>query len=167
MKNLKELVLSAFLFLVIFSSIHMISDCVKVKLPFLASSEAVWEHMKMGIYAATITYAISWKLRRRGSFSGLSAFTLGSVFSMFTYYYSVVSITGPLGKISLGADLSVAIIATWLCGFTGAVIAFKVEELKGGAIKWVLIANYLCLILLSFTTTYIGPPMSLFKAIGR
>ena len=86
----KDLILSAFLFLVIFSAIHMISDYVKIKLPFLASSEAVWEHMKMAIYAATITYAILWKLRKKGSFSGLSAFTLASVFSIFTYYYSVV-----------------------------------------------------------------------------
>jgi len=160
---------SATIFLAIFSAIHMVSDAVSpiIKLPFLASSEAVWEHLKMAIYASSITIAVTeFAVHRRVKLYPLALGCIATVFSMFVLYYIVVSVTGELSRISLAIDLVVAIAVTWLSGLIGAITALEsyenIERISSIA-RATVITIYALLVALTFTTTYIGKEIPLFK----
>jgi len=156
---------SATLFLAIFSTLHMVSDAVGagLKLPFLASSEAVWEHLKMGVWAALITYSIVAACVRRWRAAAAAAYGIAATFTMFTYYYAVVCVTGLPSRISLAADLAIALAVTWLSGFSASVAAQGVESGVSAGASALLLTCYLLLIWLTIATTYVGVPIPLFS----
>ncbi len=160
----KYVIISSLIFLASFIILHSVSDFVNLRVPFLALSEAVWEHMKMGIYAGMITYLILWSLRREGSLSGFSAFVIASTLSIFTYYYAIVSFIS-LASLPLLLHISLVTLLTWLCGVTGAIIALRLEEVDK-PVEYVLVANMVALVLISIATTYLGPPIPLFTLSG-
>ena len=160
----KHVIISSLIFLALFIILHSISDFINLRVPFLALSEAVWEHMKMGIYAGMITYLILWGLRREGSLSGFSAFVITSTLSIFTYYYAIASFVS-LASLPLFLHIFIVTLLTWLCGATGAIMALKLEEVEK-PVEYVLVANMVALVLISIATTYLGAPVPLFTLSG-
>ena len=81
---------SSLVFLLVFVALHTISDAVPgARLPFLTLSEAVWEHMEMGLYSAMVAYLAfaSAGGRRSGVWPSLPAFSaqaVASTLSIFT-----------------------------------------------------------------------------------
>ncbi len=155
---------SATLFLTVFSALHMASDALgaNLRLPFLASSEAVWEHLKMGVWAALITYSIVAACVRRWRVSAAAAYGIVVTFTMFTYYYAIVCVTGLPSRISLAADLAIAIAVTWLSGFSASVVAQSVESGVSAGASALLLACYALLLWLTIATTYLGVPIPFF-----
>ena len=169
-KSTKDSLYLATLFFILFTSLHMISDHIHIKLPFLASSEAVWEHIKMGFYAALIAWPLLSARSRKAGLIGLAVMTLITCSSIFLYYYSVIAVTGPLSKYGIIADLAITIPMTWFSGFTGAVVAIHVDK---DSTKATRTARILALVIvlaeiwLTIATTYLGVPLPLFTLKNR
>ncbi len=164
-KSTKDSLYLATLFFILFTSLHMISDLIHVKLPFLASSEAVWEHIKMGFYAALIAWPLLSARSRKAGLIGLAVMTLVTCSSVFLYYYSVVVVTGPLSNYGVIVDLAITIPITWFSGFTGAVLAIHVDENNTKATRTLRILALVIVLAemwLTIVTTYWGVPLPLF-----
>lgn len=168
-KSTKDSVYLATLFFVLFTFLHMISDIIHVKLPLLASSEAVWEHIKIGFYAALIVWPLLSARSRKAGLIGLAVMTLATCSSIFLYYYSVIAVTGPLSNYGVIVDLAVTIPITWFSGFTGAVLAIHVDEDRIRA-TWTARTIALVIVLteiwLTIATTYWRIPLPLFTLKG-
>ncbi len=164
-KSMKDSLYLATLFFVLFSFLHMISDLIHVKLPFLASSEAVWEHIKIGFYAALIAWPLLAARGRKAGLIGLAVMTLITCSSIFLYYYSIIAVTGPLSSYGVAVDLAVTIPITWFSGFTGAVLAMHADEeciRASRTVKILALVIVLTEIWLTIATTYWGVPLPLF-----
>ncbi len=168
-KSTKDSLYLATLFFILFTFLHMISDLIHVKLPFLASSEAIWEHIKIGFYAALIVWPLLSARGRKAGLIGLAVMTLVTCSSIFLYYYSVIVATGPLSNYGVIVDLAITIPITWFSGFTGAVLAIHVDEECIRATRTArILALFIVLaeIWLTIATTYWGVPLPLFTLKG-
>jgi len=163
-KLVKDAALLGTAFFLVFVALHGLSDSVSVRLPFLASSEAIWEHMKMAFYAALLAYPLIALGGRRVGIAGFSLTAFMAVFVVFTLYYSVVSVIGPLSRFGLAVDLSVVIPLTWLSGFIASVVGLWGDGCLNTSklINAILLALLIGLAWLTITTTYLGPPFPLF-----
>ncbi len=164
-KSTRDSLYLATLFFILFTSLHMISDLIHVKLPFLASSEAVWEHIKMGFYAALIAWPLLSARSRKAGLIGLAVMTLITCSSIFLYYYSVIAVTGPLSKYGIIADLAITIPITWFSGFTGVALAIHVDKDNTKTTRTARIlalAIVLAEIWLTIATTYWRVPLPMF-----
>ena len=157
----RELSLSV-AFLVVFVVLHWLSDVTGAQLPVLAKSESVWEHFKMAFWAWGLVYAAGWGLSRRGALLGLFVGTLFCLAGIFTVYYGVIAITGPLSNYPLPLHLAVNVGITLLGGWFGAVAALYSERAREGRLLWVSGAIWALLLLLFVVFTYVSPPLLLF-----
>ncbi len=168
-KSTKDSLYLATLFFILFTFLHMISDIIHAKLPFLASSEAVWEHIKIGFYAALIAWTLLSARSRKAGLIGLAVMTLATCSSIFLYYYSVITVTGPLSNYGIIVDLAITIPITWFSGFTGAVLAIHTDKDYIRAIRTARIIALIIIlteIWLTIATTYWKVPLPLFTLKG-
>ncbi len=175
-----DAVAGATIFLIFMACLNILSKTVpsSVKLPFLAYSSSFWSYMKVGLYASTLSYLFIWAVRGRGYLVGLASCTLGTVFSMFIYGYTLTSLIGiPIGwkysvltllklkgLTAMPALIQVGVMLglTWFTGLSGSYIGLRAEKLTDSdPVTVVVLINYALMIWLSIASTYIGllPPL--------
>jgi hypothetical protein len=71
----------------IFVVLDLVGDSVHLKLPFLATSESVREHLKMGFWAFGVSSGLFWLIGRTGSLAGLSLGVVLTLAAIFTVYH--------------------------------------------------------------------------------
>lgn len=162
----REKILFALVFTGVFVLLHLASDTVRWKLPFLASSESVWEHLKMGFWAFVTSYSL-WRFpRRRGSLMALFLGAIITVVAIFTAYYSVTSLTGRLGRYPLPLHVGINLGITLLAGLAGVEWSAWAEGHRDRASKgamFMLIGMWVLSLFLFCLYTYREPPMPLFQ----
>jgi len=173
----------ATLFLIFMACLHVIgkSAALPWRLPFLAYSSALWEYIKVGIYASTMTYVALWVIRGRGNLVGLASSVVATAFSLFVYAYTLASVIGiPVywkyslanvigvtlanGRVMTLAGEGVTFALTWFSGLSGIFVGLKSETFgDSDALAVVALINYALLIWLTIITTYFGPLPPLFS----
>ncbi len=182
--NARDAVAGATLFLIFMACFHIVGRNVELpwKLPFLAYSNALWDYIKIGIYASTIAYAALWAVRGKGNLVGLASAVIATAFSLFVYAYTLTSIVGiPVyWKYSLANVIGVTLAnekvmtlmgegatfaLTWFSGLSGIFVGLKSEIFgDSDALAAVALVNYALLIWLTVITTYFGSLPSLFSS---
>jgi len=181
--NARDAAAGATLFLIFMACLHIIGKNIELpwKLPFLAYSNALWEYIKVGIYASTITYVALWTIRGKGGLVGLASAVTATAFSLFIYAYTLTSIVGiPMywnyslanaiglsslnGKVLTLLSEGATFALTWFSGLSGIFIGLKSESFgDSDALAVVALINYALLLWLTIITTYFGPLPPLFS----
>lgn len=183
MGSARDAAAGATLFLIFMACLHIIGKSVELpwKIPFLAYSSALWDYIKVGIYASTIAYIALWVTRGKGNLVGLASTVIATAFSLFVYAYTLTSIVGiPVywkyslanvigvtlanGKVMTLVGEGVTFALTWFSGLSGIFVGLKSETFSDfDALAAVALINYALLIWLTIITTYFGPLPPLFS----
>ncbi len=183
MGSARDAAAGATLFLIFMACLHVIgkSAVLPWRLPFLAYSSALWEYIKVGIYASTMTYVALWVIRGRGNLVGLASSVVATAFSLFVYAYTLASVIGiPVywkyslanvigvtlagGRVMTLVGEGVTFALTWFSGLSGIFVGLKSETFgDSDALAVVALINYALLIWLTVITTYFGPLPPLFS----
>ena len=154
----------ALVFLVLYGILHLLSRLIKLRWPMLATSESVWEHLKMGFWTYGLCYGGFWAITGRGSALALFVGSIFAVVALLTVYYSVVSLTGRLSRYPLALHMVMVFSITFLAGLMASVVSLASECLAANpGMLWVSGAIWAMFLFLFTLYTYKAPPLPLFE----
>ena len=155
--------LTGLIFLAVFGLLHLLSHFSHWRLPFLAVSESVWEHLKMAFWAFPMAYAGVWVLRPGANVIAIFSGSVFTVAVLFALYYVMITVLGTSIHAHKALYVAVIIPLTFLAGWIGAESCVFQERAPVGFGGSVAIAITWALMLFLFTVfTYVKPGIALF-----